>query len=628
MDNQYLYLPTTTLNYNNIFATESISPAGFYLERGFGYKNFERTPQNPFANRLLLYDKYPEFTLGDDGRDHYPMVLKLEKKLFPEESLQLISSQDQISVFSLSQTIYLHPDKVEVHFHSQKEMHTTQVKAEPSMTTKMEPLYKNSFFVFDKFDLDCFAWAPSLIENVEDVLDAEVKEELKKDRCVDRLKGFAYGYILGSYKSMSPAEALVKSRVRDLENALSALVNSLEIPFSREYKETIKTAVMDFKAACKDPDGGHRFDPYRNDAIKIKGMRVERIIPDNEFHQIVSLIQIVNDYSLGCNFTGHLEDNRLEVATEIGTAVRGIVGNKWVGSHHQKYVNALLNNVKSGKEFDFSSFDHKVMQALAAFILKGDNVEKLENYLVANGIGDLRLAFAFWGAMFGFSKLPKTLSNLLFEDSDSYYTMGVYNHVHTELNSGHSKLLSPVLNPVDPPMDPLIGDLRSTFHGIEPWIEKIGTLLKEHGSVTKKFCTEFNKLKVTDLGGSVAGVAKKTVGLFFKERVDGVVKQDSLDFSQSTKIKWSDEEQVWSCIRSVVPVDKRTEVEKDLRWLTAEWKKPDSKYYGENSKARVAAKPLDMRTNADYIEYLCKLLVKFLDEPTLSEIRNRLIEKL
>ena len=31
-----IYIPTTTLNFNNILSTESISPAIFYEKRGFG----------------------------------------------------------------------------------------------------------------------------------------------------------------------------------------------------------------------------------------------------------------------------------------------------------------------------------------------------------------------------------------------------------------------------------------------------------------------------------------------------------------------------------------------------------------------------------------------------------------
>lgn len=45
-----LYIPTCTLNFNNILATESISPAGFYNRRGFGNKRYYKVQANDFNN--------------------------------------------------------------------------------------------------------------------------------------------------------------------------------------------------------------------------------------------------------------------------------------------------------------------------------------------------------------------------------------------------------------------------------------------------------------------------------------------------------------------------------------------------------------------------------------------------
>ena len=58
-----LYIPTTTLNFNNIFSTESISPAGFYTQRGFGYKTYSKVALNNFQNSILLYSKFPLFSI-------------------------------------------------------------------------------------------------------------------------------------------------------------------------------------------------------------------------------------------------------------------------------------------------------------------------------------------------------------------------------------------------------------------------------------------------------------------------------------------------------------------------------------------------------------------------------------
>ena len=50
-----LYIPTCTLNFNNILSSESISPLGFYARRGFGNKRFYPVFANDKEQVILLY---------------------------------------------------------------------------------------------------------------------------------------------------------------------------------------------------------------------------------------------------------------------------------------------------------------------------------------------------------------------------------------------------------------------------------------------------------------------------------------------------------------------------------------------------------------------------------------------
>ena len=58
-----IYLPTSTLNFNSIMSSESVSPASFYSKRGFGHKRFEKVNPNRLDNRIVLYPKYPIFDI-------------------------------------------------------------------------------------------------------------------------------------------------------------------------------------------------------------------------------------------------------------------------------------------------------------------------------------------------------------------------------------------------------------------------------------------------------------------------------------------------------------------------------------------------------------------------------------
>ena len=73
-----LYIPTCTLNFNNILSSESISPLGFYARRGFGNKRFYPVCANDKDQVIILYSKYPRFEIEENDLENYPMVIEIE----------------------------------------------------------------------------------------------------------------------------------------------------------------------------------------------------------------------------------------------------------------------------------------------------------------------------------------------------------------------------------------------------------------------------------------------------------------------------------------------------------------------------------------------------------------------
>jgi len=638
----YLYIPTTTLNFNNIFSTETISPAGFYVDRGFGYRFFERVPPSPFNNVILLYDRYPLFDIQDDGRDHYPMVFRIQSSSVSMDALSPISGQNRVSGFSFPKTLYLNPASVEVYFRTEKEMSIALTKAEPSLTTKMIHQYEKKFLVFEQDDLEAFEWDPQCINEIQDQRDKNIREYQQQDRCIDRLKGFSYGYILGACKSITSAEASIRSWNRDSENSLSSFLNNPASGFAEDHKNIIRDAFREYMTSCQDPEKAFMFNPSQHDSIKLNNMLIERVSPKERAPKTApSLITLVNSYCLNCDLSGQFSDEKMKIATDIGMAIREIVGSKkWDGSEHRKYINALLNNVKSGSKFDFKSYDHLAMQSIAAFILKGDNLENLEDFLIANGVGDLRLAFALWGAMFGFSKIPKTQYDLLFLDNDSRYAEAIYDQIHAELARNQQMPTHPI-NPVPPITtahpedDSLVGELRSEFPGIDPWVLRIQELLQKFGGITKKFNTAFRYLKVTELG-KLNGIAKKDVDKFFKDRVckkkeaclPGI--EDSKLSSCVAQRRFPSDPDSWSVTSSVLSQRLSETIlsrikKKRFEWFASEWAKPDGKYYGSQSKNREWSETsLAQRTNREAIEAFCRNLDNTEKENIRANLRQSL----
>lgn len=70
---------------------------------------------------------------------------------------------------------------------------------------------------------------------------------------------------------------------------------------------------------------------------------------------------------------------------------------------------------------EVSLIENDVPISFAAFCQKGDNIDRLKDYLVQNGIGNYKLAFGLYGATRGFASLPKTFTSALINGVKDYY---------------------------------------------------------------------------------------------------------------------------------------------------------------------------------------------------------------
>ena len=197
--------------------------------------------------------------------------------------------------------------------------------------------------------------------------------------------------------------------------------------------------------------------------------------------------------------------------------------------------------MKNGSAFEVGSVDSLSLKSFAAFILKGDDLEKLEDFLVENGIVDFRIAFAIWGAMFGFSKIPKNYFNLLSECENAGYEMAVYKHIRQAI---HDKSIAsepqiqqsfpmPVsLTKEDTPGGSMLANFFEKYPAARRWEEKLQSLLNECGGFTANFITKFKTTKAKELGGIVKGVKKPDADNFFEKAFS--VKRHSTKLFKST----------------------------------------------------------------------------------------------
>lgn len=498
-----LYIPTSTLNFNSIMASESISPASFYAKRKFGYKRFEKVAPNPLENLILLYDKYPIFTIEENGLESYPMVIEIDT-----QNLAFTISEKTEHIYISKETVYLNPFSVRFIFRTKTELTNTYLRAERSIESKMTSIYKNVFCLKDE-TLQDFIWEKTEIQD----LSQPDSEAIKKDIKINQLKGLSYGYLLAANKSIPENIVLLKKYAKTLQNTLSALISNpsepptlhqtqqLHLLYDTINQRFLKTKGIDvqiekiikqksetykcpnflsilkkeklyglwFKQICAELNANpYQLAPFYssnknisenltslntyidtlNNQIQQQWISPKTLptdLPDIQNMKIIQiprqkdfLSKLLNTYLQEIYTNTAFMQDRYTFARKGGEIFKEelLQQNKWEDSAYQKYINSLLRHLKNYDTFDLNTTDNHILKSFSAFCQKGESdINKLEDYLIENEIGDFRIAFALWGMIFGFAEMPKTFTNELFDLSDTNYIFSIYKYIFKQIHN-------------------------------------------------------------------------------------------------------------------------------------------------------------------------------------------------
>ena len=300
-----LYIPVSSLNFNSIFASESISPAGFYPKRNFGYKTFEKIEElNRFANSIIAFDKFPIFEIKADGRDNFPMVIEI----IAEFDNLPVKTLDDVSIFQSTETIYLNPFKTNVYFLSEEARKITILGAERSLSTKMVSLYEKSlcFSVLNKeSNVSTFQFKSDTIKEIKDVSDTEIGKLIDIDQRKNKAKGFLYSYILGANRSLSKELIIIKKTTREISNIISAIINSPDKSPTQFQKEDLLKNAEVFNTAFKniDKDSIETEKLLNRYGNELSVSNIKKILRDTYLiNKIENLFDIFNIVSSELNF--------------------------------------------------------------------------------------------------------------------------------------------------------------------------------------------------------------------------------------------------------------------------------------------------------------------------------------
>lgn len=473
------YIPTTSLNFNNILSTESLSPKVFYDKRGFGYSRWFTVEENCIEHITLLYDAPHMFERPVSDIEDHSMLLEIDTdETFP----QLAEG-----VFYTDRTIYLNPWQTKFIFFSEKDRTTAMSLSDSSIETKLVRLYKR------KISVHQFEGTYPIVKTSTSIPTGDINKYVEDDYIINKMKGLLYGYYIGANLSSTKEYVQKLDSLREIQNIFYSVLSSYDkVPsnvqrnrlnelfdyldslnpiyadlekevgnkqlvdrifnvFKRygyvssidrsklmdglqedgennQSVEWVNREITHTRALIKssmtnlNPDDGEIIVSPKDKVVK------QKVITDRLLSKL--FINWINDVFCSKSFNGNVNSIKGELSDEITKSAKNIIGVEWNNSHIRTYLNQLRRHVR-GEEFN-QLWDNGLLSSISAVLIKGNEWEQLLNFMQSKGMYDYRIAFAFYGVLNGFANLTRDFTDLLL-NKESNYVSKVYREIYGQL---------------------------------------------------------------------------------------------------------------------------------------------------------------------------------------------------
>lgn len=488
------YIPTSSLNFNNILSSESISPKAFYSVRSFGYGRWASIPENPLENSIILYDNLCAFNRPHSTYEDHPLLIEI----YLNESIESTCIRLNEHTYLCDRTIYIDPISTRLIFFNESDKRVALSLSDSSIETKFVDIYKNKIIVI----------APPR-EQYATIKQGEIQQfniaEIEKDKRINRMKGLLYGYYIGAILSASKENVVKLNKAREIHNILAAILSSLDhraTPQQRErlmqlyaafqpqvplfnklsYIITEKSLFDEVVAVIRDVYG---YIPGEIDVDRIiyqllnvtaspdaKNPIIDSInatilqIEDNisktahlisiDDEQVVvcdgalkklniegvsendkELLKVwVNDVLVNDEYNGKISSFKENLSDDITRKAKEVCETiwkqEWKGSLPEVTLNALRRHVR-GSEYSHN-WNNDIYSSMSALIMRGDDWQKLLEYMQGKEMTDYRLAYAMYGAINGFANLPRDFTDVLLTQDRKYIAEVVYNEFYGQLH--------------------------------------------------------------------------------------------------------------------------------------------------------------------------------------------------
>lgn len=629
-----LYIPTSTLNFNNILSSESISPEIFYKRRMFGYSRWLSIPENNIDNAILLYDIPFRFTRPQSDVEDHPMLVEICSM----EEFPLIAD----GIHYCDHTIYLSPWQTRFIFFTEQDRRVTLSLSVNSAETKLVEIYKSRFVI------NCFS--PKNHFNV--ALNVRLNTSaIEKDYRINKMKGLLYGYYIGALLSISLETTKKYNALRELYNISHAILSlgnhdltlsqtekivsllanpDILISFykyfllsSNNNKSVIDWLNQEYKQIERQTIEKQTYlNPLNKEIIVVDGMlsKISNGLSEDE-NELVKMW--INDTLASSLYNGHISSFKNELSDAITYKARE---NKqiWENGVVKQSLNQMRRYVR-GMESTFQ-WEKSSISSIAAVIMKGNDWTKLLTFMQSKGMSDYRLAFAFYGELNGFANLTRDFTDNLFELNNRKYVDEVYKEIYGQLLGVDPTLTNNIKEVQE--MDSCTTIQKNISEELHIWQNRIREcaerVIKNN---KKKLMQSLNK--ALEQNGENMNYQRFFEILFKQEgwhtskgKAKPLERMQEYFCNMFISKYFYNDSSAWNIIKELVPKEVQGKLYVDLKWFQKELQNPKDKrkYY----------KLLDENDNVKTIETFCRLKEKdaqtsYFTKELREQIRQRLL---
>lgn len=475
------YIPTSSLNFNNILSTESLSPKVFYDKRGFGYSRWFTVEENSIEYITLLYDAPHMFERPMSDIEDHPMLLEIDT----DETFNQFAE----GIFYTDRTIYLNPWQTKFIFFNEKDRTTTMSLSDSSLETKLVRLYQRKIYVHQ------FEGTYPIVQVPSSLSVGDMNKYVEDDYIINKMKGLLYGYYIGANFSSTKEYVQKLDTLREIQNIFSSVLSSYDrVPSNIQrnrlnqlfdFLDSLQPIYIDLEKEIGDKQLVDRiFNIFRQHGYIFTSVDRTKLIyglqSDGENNQSVAWVnreishaktlmesyvvnldpdegEIIisskdkvvaqkaitdsllaslfltwtNDVLCSKSFNGKINSIKEILSDEITKSAKNVIGVEWDNSPVRTYLNQLRRHVR-GEEFN-QIWDNGLLSSISAVLIKGDEWEQLLKFMQSKGMYDYRIAFAFYGLLNGFANLTRDFTDLIL-NKESNYVSKVYREMYGQLH--------------------------------------------------------------------------------------------------------------------------------------------------------------------------------------------------